>query len=67
MNKGELLGRILNRTDQLRKQMNDLFERNNVPILDLKRLPPPDRDRWYKLHKRSHRLGDLMCYVILEK
>lgn len=67
ISKGELVGRIIDRTEIISSQMNDLFSKNGIGVLELKRLPQTDRDKWLKLYKRQHRLGDLMCYIALGK
>jgi hypothetical protein len=47
--------------------MDDLFTKNGVSILNLNKLLAADRNRWFKLFKRHKRLGDFMCYIVLEK
>lgn len=51
--KGDRLGVLLDKADEIHTQMNHLFIKNGLDTPDLKAIPQVDRDEWYRLHDES--------------
>lgn len=64
MSKGEELGKLLGKGEELHRQMDNLFVKAGVPLLDLKALSQPDMEEWNRLQSLSDevvkQIGNLM-------
>ena len=68
--KREMLERLLNRGEQIHRDMNHLMKHNGLEKLDLTKLvekSPIDSQIWLRMHKRSLRLNSLIAHTINEK
>lgn len=64
MSKGEELGKLLDRGEKLHRQMDNIFAKAGVPLLDLKALSQPDMEEWNRLQSLNDevvkQIGSLM-------
>lgn len=64
MSKGEKLGKLLDRGEKLHRQMDNIFAKAGVPLLDLKALSQPDMEEWNRLQSLNDevvkQIGSLM-------
>lgn len=58
MSKGEKLELLLNQEASINQQMDAIFERYNVPYLDLKNLPDEGKEEWDCLFKQKDEITD---------
>ena len=62
--KDEMIGEMLDQTDDLNDRMMQIFVRNGSPILDLNQLSDEDLQEWLFLKKQSSELVDRICKLI---
>lgn len=64
--KGERLDALLDEAAAIHSQMRELFAKNNIDALDLKKLPEADRNEWLRLNEKSNELSMQMVDVIIK-
>lgn len=67
LSKGARLGQLLDEAEKIGDEMNNLFLKNGLPPLELKKLPEADRNEWYRLLAVKDKLTSKMCDVISGK
>lgn len=64
MNKGERLGILLDKADDLHRQMNQIFLKKGFNTPDLSLLSPADKEKWYDLYEQSKKITDEICILL---
>lgn len=64
MSKGEKLGTLLDKSDALDNQMNQIFIKQGLYTPDLSLLSPIDQEEWNRIHEQSKVLTAEICKLI---
>ncbi len=67
MSKGEELRKRFDSASTVSDEMDRLFLRNNLSLLDLNQLPEEDKKRWYELKAINEDLSSQICSIINDK
>lgn len=67
MSKGEKLNILLDKSEMLYKQMNQIFLKKGLTTPDLNLLSAREKEEWYKLHEQYKEISDEICQLINNK